>query len=91
MIPLAYDKLSPIRVQMGYLRSEIREGVAKFFCQSHRDTYELLNSRQEYLSTFLQIVKQKENFILREKIQRDTWVNRCIEKARSQTIVNQDA
>lgn len=33
--PIAYDKLSPIQIKLGYLKSDFRAGVAKFFNLSH--------------------------------------------------------
>ena len=31
--PFAYDKLSPIQIRLGYLVSDFRQGVAKYYNQ----------------------------------------------------------
>lgn len=46
LIPFAYDKVSSLQMRMGYLRSDMRQGVAKFFNQNYKEVVEIL-SRSE--------------------------------------------
>lgn len=52
LIQFAYDKISPLQMKMGYLRSDLRQGVAKFFNQNYKTVEEIV-SKPEQLNTFL--------------------------------------
>jgi hypothetical protein len=73
-----------MRLKVGYLVSDLRLGIAKYFTFNFQSAIEILNNgnnqitTKSFYSTFLILVKQKENYALRERITRDTWVNRLL-------------
>ncbi len=86
---MAYDKMSPLLYKVGYLRSDLRNGVAKFFNLNYKGLQEIL-SREDQQRTIIQIVGQRENFGLRERLSRDTWIRSYIHTARQGSILNED-
>lgn len=64
-------------MKMAYLKSELRDGVAKFFNLNYNDVLKCFR-KKELGPIFIQILNQEENFILRERLSRDLWINRVI-------------
>lgn len=40
-----YDKISPLRIQLGYLHSDLQQGVAKFFNSNFKEGQEILSQK----------------------------------------------
>jgi hypothetical protein len=44
---MAYDKMSPLLYKVGYLRSDLRNGVAKFFNLNYKGLQEILSREDQ--------------------------------------------
>jgi hypothetical protein len=43
LIPFTYDKISPLQIKIGYLRSDLKQGIAKFLNQNYKEVVEILS------------------------------------------------
>lgn len=43
LISFTYDKLSPLQKRIGYLRSDLKQGIAKFLNQNYKEVVEILS------------------------------------------------
>lgn len=75
--------LRPLKIKLGLLKSDFREGLSKFYNKNTYEALAILSSNNQGLKQILlEILKEPNSYCLRERLSRETeWIKQCLMRA----------